>query len=308
MDFDNVNQLYTQTNAEVNATVQNIFDLAGLAMAVFNPTLIIVSTIYIALMGYAIISGWIVMSAREAATRFSKVVIVLILANLFTNYAGDMYDFAWRAPVAIGDFFASSLDSLSLYSLVFGSEFDSLMNQHSLHATSIGQNFAKQYPEKQSIAIAAWGISMAPVFVITISIIIAKVISAVLFIIAPVVFILALLGLQNNYLMTWVKAIALTFLTVIIIYILGTVVLDIVFDQLIAMASRAYDAETPINLIEFAPLGVLSVFGIILVSQATTIASSIMGMAAINTQQATGFMQIGALQSAGAARTAGAVT
>jgi len=298
MDFEEVTNLYRTTLTAVDATVQRIFDLTAIANGVFWPTLIAVSTIYIALMGYAIISGWVVMSGREAAVRFSKVVLILILANLFTNYAGNLYNLAWEAPTSIGNFFANSLDSLSFFSFVFGSEFDTLMNEHAALSTSIGMNFAEGHADNKTIAVMTWAISMAPVFVITIAIIMAKVISAVLFLIAPVVFILSLLGIQNNYLGAWAKAIALTFLTVIIVFIMGTVVLDIVHDELLSMATRAFDADKPISIVEFAPLGVLSIFGIILISQATTIASSIMGVAAINTQQATGFMQIGAIQTA----------
>lgn len=306
MNFDEVQSLYLITQLAVNNTVQRIFDLTAIANGIFWPTLIAVSTIYIALMGYAIISGWVVMTSREAAVRFSKVVLILILANLFTNYSGNLYNLAWEGPIAIGNFFASSLDTLSFFSFVFGSEFENLMNEHAFYAARIGAKYANEQPDSPMLAVFAWAISMSPVFVITISITIAKVISAVLFLIAPVVFILSLLGIQNNYLTSWLKAIALTFLTVIIVFIVGTVVLDIVHGQLVALEGRAVDTEDPISLIDLAPLGVLSVFGIVIISQATTIASSIIGAAAINTQQATGFMQIGALQSAGAARAGGA--
>ena len=139
---------------------------------------------------------------------------------------------------------------------------------------------------------------MAPIFVINISIIIAKVISAVLFFIAPIIFILSLLGLQNNYLSAWFKAILLTFLTVIIVFVVGVFVLDIVDEQLVKLINLPYVAGEPLSIVKFAPLGVLSIFGVVIVSQATTIASSIIGAAAINTQQATGFLQIAALQGA----------
>ena len=140
---------------------------------------------------------------------------------------------------------------------------------------------------------------MSPLFVINISIILAKVISAVLFLIAPVIFILSLMGFQNNYLAAWFKAILLTFLTVIIVFVVGTVVLDIVQTELFALRDLPYEEGKPVSIVTFAPLGVLSVFGVVIISQATSIASTIIGAAPINTQQATGFLQIAALQGAG---------
>ena len=296
MSFDNVKGLYDRTQGSVENTIDNIFTLTYFVTKSFNPIITIVAGVYIALIGYALISGYIVMSGREAAVRFSKIILIIVLANFFTTYTGRLYEFVWQVPTAIGDFLAGHIaqDGTGKTS------FNDLMDKHSVASTEIGKKYAQgHHVDKQGLAIGAWAISMSPLFVINISIILAKVISAVLFLIAPVIFILSLMGFQNNYLAAWFKAILLTFLTVIIVFVVGTVVLDIVQTELFALRDLPYEEGKPVSIVTFAPLGVLSVFGVVIISQATSIASTIIGAAPINTQQATGFLQIAALQGAG---------
>lgn len=296
MSFDNVKGLYDRTQGSVENTIDNIFTLTYFVTKSFNPIITIVAGVYIALIGYALISGYIVMSGREAAVRFSKIILIIVLANFFTTYTGRLYEFVWQVPTAIGDFLAGHIaqDGTGKTS------FNDLMDKHSVAGTQIGKKYAQgHHVDKQGLAIGAWAISMSPLFVINISIILAKVISAVLFLIAPVIFILSLMGFQNNYLAAWFKAILLTFLTVIIVFVVGTVVLDIVQTELFALRDLPYEEGKPVSIVTFAPLGVLSVFGVVIISQATSIASTIIGAAPINTQQATGFLQIAALQGAG---------
>lgn len=295
MSFENVKSLYDTTKTEVDETIESMFQMLEFVMNEFHPVIFSVAVIYVALMGYGIISGHIVLSGKDAATRFSKVILILFIVSLFSSFSGNLYKAVWQVPESIGDFLAATLE--------FGyrageSEFKEFMDLHSEIATQIGQKYSQEHKSQKGLAIGVWAISMAPVFVINISIILARVISAVLFFISPVVFILSLMGIQNNYLAAWFKAILLTFLTVIIVFIVGTFVLDIVHGQLVALHKLPYEPKSPVSLIDFAPLGVLSVFGVVIISQATTIASSIIGAAPINTQQATGFLQIAALQGA----------
>ena len=296
MSFDNVKGLYDRTQGSVENTIDNIFTLTYFVTKSFNPIITIVAGVYIALIGYALISGYIVMSGREAAVRFSKIILIIVLANFFTTYTGRLYEFVWQVPTAIGDFLAGHIAQDGTGKI----SFNDLMDKHSVAGTQIGKKYAQgHHVDKQGLAIGAWAISMSPLFVINISIILAKVISAVLFLIAPVIFILSLMGFQNNYLAAWFKAILLTFLTVIIVFVVGTVVLNIVQTELFALRDLPYEEGKPVSIVTFAPLGVLSVFGVVIISQATSIASTIIGAAPINTQQATGFLQIAALQGAG---------
>lgn len=296
MSFDNVKGLYDRTQGSVENTIDNIFTLTYFVTKSFNPIITIVAGVYIALIGYALISGYIVMSGREAAVRFSKIILIIVLANFFTTYTGRLYEFVWQVPTAIGDFLAGHIAQDGTGKI----SFNDLMDKHSVAGTQIGKKYAQgHHVDKQGLAIGAWAISMSPLFVINISIILAKVISAVLFLIAPVIFILSLMGFQNNYLAAWFKAILLTFLTVIIVFVVGTVVLNIVQTELFALRDLPYEEGKPVSIVTFAPLGVLSVFGVVIISQATSIASTIIGATPINTQQATGFLQIAALQGAG---------
>ena len=301
MSFESVEKLYSTTKLEVDQTVQDMFGLVNGIMVDFFPVIMSVAVVYIMLMGYALVSGHIVLNGKEAAIRFSKVVLIIVLTKLFMGYFGDLYNLFWDVPESIGDYLANSFETResSNESFLSGMDFETIMGLHSANASHLGQKYAGEHADQEALAIGVWSIAMAPVFVINIALMLARVISAVLFLIAPVVFILSLMGFQNNYLMAWIKAILLTFLTVIIVYIVGVFALDIVSDQLVALRNLPYDPNSPVSIVEFAPLGVLSVFAVVIISQATTIASSIIGVTPINTQQATGFLQIAALQGAG---------
>ena len=293
ISYDEVQGLYETTQLNVDESIKKIFSVTDIVTLEFSPIIVSAAAIYIALMGYALVSGYIVLNGKEAAIRFSKVVIIILLTRFFIH-TGLVYEAVWKIPNAIGDFLTSTFNGDG-----GKTKFKSLMDDHSKSATYVGQKYAQDHkPGDHGLAIGTWAITMAPIFVINISIIIAKVISAVLFFIAPIIFILSLLGLQNNYLSAWFKAILLTFLTVIIVFVVGVFVLDIVDEQLVKLINLPYVAGEPLSIVKFAPLGVLSIFGVVIVSQATTIASSIIGAAAINTQQATGFLQIAALQGA----------
>lgn len=293
ISYDEVQGLYETTQLNVDESIKKIFSVTDIVTLEFSPIIVSAAAIYIALMGYALVSGYIVLNGKEAAIRFSKVVLIILLTRFFIH-TGLVYEAVWKIPNAIGDFLTSTFNGDG-----GKTKFKSLMDDHSKSATYVGQKYAQDHkPGDHGLAIGTWAITMAPIFVINISIIIAKVISAVLFFIAPIIFILSLLGLQNNYLSAWFKAILLTFLTVIIVFVVGVFVLDIVDEQLVKLINLPYVAGEPLSIVKFAPLGVLSIFGVVIVSQATTIASSIIGAAAINTQQATGFLQIAALQGA----------
>ena len=293
--YNDVVGLYTNTQSGVDEHITMLFQAVNALMGQFTLTLTIALIIYVSLMGYSIISGYIVLTGREAVVRFSKLILIILLARFFGGYAGDLFKYVWDVPLGIAEKFAEHVTSVKAES---GSFFPTLMDDHSRRATAIGQKYAEGHSKNQNIAIGTWAITMAPIVVMNIAIIIAKVISAVLFFISPLVFTISLLDIQNNYLIAWFKAILLTFLTVIIVTIVGAFVIEVARDHLDALIALPYDAENPISIAAFAPTGVMSIFGVVIVSQATTIASSLIGVAAINTQQATGFLQIAALQGA----------
>ena len=304
LGFERLQSIYSTTRNTVDASIAKMFDLSESVTTDLFPTIIIVATIYIALMGYALISGWITMSPRDAGVKFSKVLLILILTNLFMNFAPNLYDAVWAVPETIGNYLVARLNPLLNIGAFFGIfvDFDILMDGYATEVSKLSERITQEQTVGKtsglSLGLGAWGIMMAPLFVITIAILIAKLISAVLFMLAPVIFILSLLGFQNNYLMSWFKAILLTFVTVMIVYMIASLTLTMMIGPLTIEANIPPSSTNKYSLPDFAQLGILSIFTVVLVSQATTIASSLIGAAAVNTQQATGFLQIGALQAA----------
>lgn len=305
-----VAQIYTTVRLIVEAAIAIMFLAADDVANGFSPLLTSMAGIYIALMGYALMSGWINMTMREAAVKLSKVILVLVLFEIFKNFGTNIYAAVWSIPEGIGGFIAErfsplvGLGAASVLGIPIVTDFDVLMNTYSNMATTI----AEEVSDVQSgpVGLMSWAIMMAPMFMMTVSILLAKVISAVLFLIAPIVFAMSLFGFSNNFLMSWAKGLLLTFLTVIIVFILGTVGLTMVMVEMLVLISTngtggfvAAALGSPAwSIPAMAPAAILAMFALILITQATSIASSIIGVAAINTQQAQGFMQIAALNAA----------
>ena len=176
ISYDEVQGLYETTQLNVDESIKKIFSVTDIVTLEFSPIIVSAAAIYIALMGYALVSGYIVLNGKEAAIRFSKVVIIILLTRFFIH-TGLVYEAVWKIPNAIGDFLTSTFNGDG-----GKTKFKSLMDDHSKSATYVGQKYAQDHkPGDHGLAIGTWAITMAPIFVINISIIIAKVISAVLF-------------------------------------------------------------------------------------------------------------------------------
>ena len=103
----------------------------------------------------------------------------------------------------------------------------------------------------------------------------------------------------------------MTFLTVIFVYIVGVTCMAMMARYMAALVAFDFAGDildgglgltgslgAKYTLVHLAPLGIMAIFTIVLLSQATSVAGSLLSVAAINTQQFTSFAQVGALQAA----------
>ena len=112
-----VDDIYNKIQSSVDEAISHIFTQSTFITETFAPIITVAAGIYIALMGYGIISGYIVVNGKEAAVRFSKVILILILTNFFMNYSGNLYHAAWDIPLDIADHLAANFHSSSSYNL-----------------------------------------------------------------------------------------------------------------------------------------------------------------------------------------------
>jgi len=238
------------------------------------------------------------MTQREAALKLGKVILIIFLLQTFSTITGATFDAVWEVPEAVGSFitnaifdglgsvFGGALAVLGAFSVV--TDFDGLVNFHAGVASLLADSVQGTKDANSQYPVYVWAFAMAPAVLVTVSILLAKMISAVLFVVAPVVFMLSLLGFKQNFLMSWIKALISTFVTVIIVYAVGTVGLIV---TLIQMANAFVpDLSTIItgsvekySIPELAPLGITSIFSVILLTQAPAIASALIGVPAVST-------------------------
>jgi len=306
--------IYHVTTVTFDRALERLFELVAGVLDAFWLPIQAAAAIYIILMGYSLMSGLISLSAREVAVRFAKVIGIILLVKLFHGWGDTIFEKVWGIPEGIADFFTEAIvPIIDLPSSAGLDTLDSFATFYTGLASVLSEQVSQDHAENAKWGFGTWFMAMAPFALTVIAIYIAKFISALLFLASPLVFILSLtLGSVrgNNILMSWLKAVVLTFITLIFIYIVGVTCIAMIARYMAALI--AYDlslgplssvipavAEGPrFTLLHLSPLGILALFSIIMISQATSVASSIMGIAAINTQQATSFMQIGALQAA----------
>lgn len=309
--------VYTSVRLTVETGIALMFEFVDNIASDLSIFVTATAAIYVALMGYSLLSGMINMSARDAGTRLAKVILVLLLLEIFTNFGAGLYAAVWDVPESLASFIAQKFNPLltsgiSIAGVSIVDDFDILMNAYAGLVTNISREVTSAPGGGENVGLIAWFIMMAPMFMTTISIFLAKMISAILFIIAPIVFALSLLGFSNTFLNSWFRSILVTFLTVIIVFIVGTVGLSIVMIemlQLIATDGQGSFVSSALggvlggntaawSIPAIAPTGILSLFALMLITQSPTLSSAIIGATAINSQQATSFIQIGALRAA----------
>ena len=322
-DWVEVTSVYSSVSTTVDLALIAMFSVVGDVFNTFSMFLTAMAAIYIALTGFALMSGTISMSTREMATKFGKLIFILFLFQLISGSGGFLglgfFNTIWEIPEAIGSFFVDRMSPfissssgggiLALLGLSSGgNQFDAFMDIYATNANVIASEVsARPGSEESNFGLVTWIVLMAPLFLTTISIFIAKFVSAVLFLIAPIVFGFSLFGFKSNFLTSWFKSLAVTFLTAILVFIIGSASLSIVtFEMFNLIGSNGVGSFlSPISatnvawsLPAIAPVGILALLSLMLLTQAASIASSIVGVAATNSQQATGFIQIGALQAA----------
>ncbi len=315
-DWLNTLLVYEVTETSLSAALERLFDIFGDVLDTFWLPVQAAAAIYIAMIGYALLTGMISLSARDVAIRFAKVIGIIFLMRTFSIYGADLFERVWAIPDSIGDYFARQIAPILDFPGVSSiATLDSLAALYSGVAEIVSNQVSQSKPENVSSkwGFWTWLITMVPLALTIISIFIAKFVAAMLFLASPVVFILSLtLGSikGTNILMSWFKALAMTFLTVIFVYIVGITCMAMMARYMAALI--AFDVGTSFieglgltgafgakyTLVHLAPLGIMAVFTIVLLSQATNVAGSLLSIAAINTQQLTSFAQVGALQAA----------
>ena len=88
MDFLEVTQIYTVTRLTVEGFIVILFNSVDNVASQLSLALTAMAAIYIALMGYALMAGAIQMTMREAGLKLAKVILVLVLLELISNYGG----------------------------------------------------------------------------------------------------------------------------------------------------------------------------------------------------------------------------
>jgi len=317
MEFLKTFEIYAKVVTVIDLFIDILFRLTDDVASYLTTGVTAAAAIYIALMGYAYMSGWIAMSQRELAIRFGKVILVLVLLKAFSGITSSSFDTIWAIPESVGDFIAGKifpLYDLGPINILLGSsggtagDFEGLVNASGIGSSIIAEQVGRAHSQKGAYPVIVWALSMAPVALVIISVLIAKIITALLFVIAPFILLLSLLGFQNNFLYSWFKALISTFVTVIVVYAIGTAGVFMVLAQMallfipdlstVLAGLPGGSTEVLFSLPRLAPLGITAVFVVMLITQAPQIAAALIGVAAVSTQQATSFIQVAALQVA----------
>jgi len=306
MEWQQSQFIYNVTTAILDRSIEGLFNLAGDAITAFSVPLQAAAAIYIALIGYSVMTGVISMSVRDLSIQFAKVIGIIVIAAAFERFGNDLFEEVWDIPDGIAEYFvvktapilempasATALLSGDIASLVTSNPttLDNLTGMYSGLASVLGDNVTQARGEG-AWPLMTWIVAMIPLALTIVGIYLAKFVAAILFLVSPVVFILSLVtgGFRgNSVLSSWFKALAVTFLTVIIVYTVGVVCMVMMTKYMIALVTADFLANLPLpdflnpfsadgfqyTLVQLAPLGIIAMFSVILISQASSVASKV---------------------------------
>ncbi len=295
VDFDNPDGVYDTFIASADTPIYQLLDAAGSVFDGFAGPVMVTAAIYVALIGYSIMSGKVAMSLNEAAVRISKLVLIVVFVTSYFWFAKIFYNVFWTVPTYIANFFLGALDPSISYSaattvdgtsgsfVIQNPNLTSLVDDYSRAILKLIGDFTVVHKGASGTGFVVWVVYMAPVVAAMMIIIVAKIVSVLLFILAPLVFTASLIGYSNHFLLGWFRQLIVLSLTVIIAYILFVLVLSMVSGA----ANFAYDNATQlsgafggyknITIPVLFPVCALSLIGLMLIIQAPLLANRIIG-------------------------------
>lgn len=295
IDFDNVDGIYDMFITSADTPIYTLLDAAGNVFDGFAGPVMVTAAIYVALMGYSIMSGKVGMSLNEAAVRISKLVLIIVFVTSYFWFSKIFYNAFWTVPTYVANFFLGALDPSISYGaattiagtsgsfVVQNPDLTSLVDAYSQAILQLIGDFTVVHQGASGTGFVIWLMYMAPVVAAMMIIIVAKIVSVLLFILAPLVFTASLIGYSNHFLLGWFRQLIVLSLTVIIAYILFVLVLSMVSGA----ATFAYDNASQlsgasggyknITIPVLFPVFALSFIGLMLILQAPLLANRIIG-------------------------------
>ncbi|VAW00403.1 hypothetical protein MNBD_ALPHA06-1736 [hydrothermal vent metagenome] len=304
IDFDSTSGVYDTFITSADAPIYTLLDAAGNVFAGFAGPVMVTAAIYVALVGYSIMSGRVAMSLNEASVRISKLVLIIVFVTSYFWFAKIFYNAFWTVPTYVANFFLGALDPSISYGaattvagtsdsfVIQNPELTSLVDDYAEAILQLIGDFTAVHKGAAGTGFVVWLVYMAPVVAAMMIIIVAKIVSVLLFILAPLVFTASLIGYSNHFLLGWFRQLVVLSLTVIIAYILFVLVLSMVsgaatlaYDNATQL-SGAYSGYKNITIPVLFPVFALSFIGLVLILQAPLLANRIIGAFGLVNNQA----------------------
>lgn len=319
--------IFDRVNDWADTAIEALFSQAQTFLSDFSYLVVVCLTIYVALMGFAMLGGRVTMSPQDAMVRLSKIVLVVLLFNSYSAVAGGFYELFFVIPEAIAYLLANTLNSgisddtyvINTITALNGTPFlniprgdlSGIVASHSFVMGAFTALFIETNDPDSSYATVVWFVGMSPIIVAASALAVARFVMALLLFLLPLIALAALFGRGFGILATWVKVMMTLGLTIIMIYItfgvavaiMTSALVDTIITSTVASILTGTTSSGPLplpifTLYDLAPLGVLSLVIFVIISQIPSVAGSIVGAAGINTQQVSGFINIAALQLA----------
>ena len=303
--FDNIKNAYSTIMHIADKPIGQLFKVAGNMFDPLQEPVEAAAAVYVALLGYTLLTGKVTMSMHEAFVRISKVVLVIIVFGFYTTNMDKFYQGFWDIVIGVTSKFIDVVTSGSVTGILGNDgvggfyartpDMDALVNgyqQSLMKLMKIAVDGKIITDTADFIFIALF---MAPVLVGTLIVIVAKFITLLLVVVAPFIAFMMLIGYSNNYLSAWIKQLLVTGLTVIITYMIFAVVILMLSTLTADIINKS---GNNLSVPELFPLAIMSVIGFVLIGQGPSLASNLLGAAGIQTGQISSLVQLGLMRTA----------
>lgn len=213
----------------------NIDHYAQAAMDAITPVMGLMLTIYIVIWGWAMARGMVQEPVMDAFMRFVKIAFVFVLATQSAYYTPFIRNFAWDTPDAIAKAITGMDSNVTItVAEAFGAALK-IGSDYITDATELSGSSGVPDLSLLAIGIGVWGGGAALTGIIVGTLVIARIILAVLLAVGPIFIILILFESTKKLFDAWLGQVV-TYMIVIVTTITATLIVI----EIMALALAAY--------------------------------------------------------------------
>ena len=270
-----ISQLFQKVDTLGSNFTQNTYQALASAM---GPVFTLLLTLYVIFWGWSFWQGRGDTTASGMAFRLFRVFIVYVLAMTWGDFQTFVYDVVNQAPSAVGNVIITNIGDASSAGTSTSNIEQSISNIYLVGvdaASKIVSNAGITNPGPYIYGSIVWIVVALFVGFTAFLVIFAKIIIWVMLALAPIFTVMMLYGFTTRYFSGWLSVLVQFVVVQILVYAVAGFYLSLIKDVVQALANSNSGVTTGIQ--DIAPVVLVGLIGVFLVSQLIPVSQAIAG-------------------------------